>query len=60
MAIRTPMMSSGRTASPSRAAAMATPKNGFRKWKVEARVLPMRPTSANQISVAARPGTKIW
>ena len=47
------MMSVTVICSPKRTAAMTTPKNGFRKWKVAALVLPIRPTSANQISVAA-------
>ncbi len=57
MMIATPITSRGVTASPRIAAAVATPKNGLRKWNVAARVAPMRRTSTNQIIVATTPGT---
>jgi hypothetical protein len=57
--IATPITSISPTRSPSRKAAMATPKNGLRKWNVAARVAPIRPTSTNHTQVAASPGTSV-
>ena len=57
MMIATPTRSRAVTRSPSTTAAMATPRNGFRKWKVAARVAPMRRTRTNQIIVATTPET---
>ena len=59
MTINTPTTSVGVMRSFKRTAAMATPKNGLRKWKVEARMAPTRPTSVNHRTVARRPGTTI-
>ena len=56
MMIATPITSRSVTGSPRITAAVATPKNGLRKWKVAARVAPMRRTSTNQIIVAIIPG----
>ena len=57
MMIATPTRSRPVTRSPSTAAAIATPKKGLRKWKVAARVAPIRRTSTNQIIVATTPDT---
>jgi len=59
MMIATPTRSSGPNTSPSSKAAMATPKNGLRKWKVAPRTAPIRCTSRNQTQVAASPGTSV-
>ena len=53
--IATPRRSRELTRSPRTAAAIATPRNGLRKWKVAARVAPMRRTRMNQIIVATTP-----
>ena len=55
----TPNTSNAPNRSPKRIAAMATPKNGLRKWNVAARVAPMRATNENQIKVASRPGARV-
>ena len=57
MMIATPTRSRSVTRSPRMAAAMATPRNGLRKWNVAARVAPIRRTSTNQIIVATTPET---
>jgi chorismate synthase len=59
MMTATPIRSAQPSASPSSSAAMATPKNGLRKWKVAARTAPIRCTSRNQTQVAASPGTSV-
>ena len=57
MITATPITSHLPIRSPRSAQAMTTPKNGLRKWNVEALTAPMRRTSRNQITVASRPGT---
>ena len=57
MMIATPTRSRAVTRSPSTMAAISTPRNGLRKWKVAARVAPIRRTRMNQIIVAITPET---
>ena len=56
MITMTPKISRTVNCSPRSSPATATPKNGLRKWKDDARVGPVLSTKVNQSQVAMSPG----
>ena len=59
MIILTPITSLMDSGSDRISAATSTPKNGFRKWKVDALTGPILFTNKNQMRVPNNPGTSV-